>query len=271
MIHALDHLLLITTDVAAASAKLATLLASVPAREGTTAGMPSLAFPLANTTILLATPAPDNPLGLAGAPADSSVAQAAAAFAVADLDAARALLPRRGLPCGNPLPWTAEDGTTTRALVLDRAATDGIALLLVERPPAPTRPGPRPAIGIDHVVIRTHNPDRALALFGARLGLDLRLDRTNYGTRFLFFRCGDLVVEVVQPSGEAASAEPASFNGLAWRSPTLAADHARLSAAGVPVSELRTGRKPGTQLFTVRENAALVPSIFIELGRKGGE
>lgn len=266
MIHALDHLLLTTTNLPAAAAKLTTLLAREPIRDGETAGMPSVAFALANTTILLATPNPANPLGLAAPPADGGVAQAAAAFAVTDLDAARALLPRRGLPCGDILPWTT-DGTPTRALLLDRAATDGIALMLVERPPSP----PPLGIGIDHVVIRTHNPDRALALFGARLGLDLRLDRTNYGTRFLFFRCGDLVVEVVQPSADPVSAEPNHFNGLAWRSPTLSADHARLAAAGVPVSELRTGRKPGTQLFTVRENAALVPSIFIELSRKGEE
>ena len=253
MIHALDHLLLTTNDLRAASARLETLLAAGPTRRGDTAGMASAAFRLANTTILLVTPTPGNPLDLADPPADGGAAQAIAGFAVADLDAARALLTRRGVGCGAPLPWTAEDGAATRALRLDHAAADGIALLLVERPARPSGAG----IGIDHVVIRTRNPDRALAVFGARLGLDLRLDRTNWGTRFLFFRCGDLVVEVVQPSGEAASAEPASFNGLAWRSPTLAADHARLSAAGVPVSELRTGRKPGTKLFTVRENAEI--------------
>ncbi len=266
MIHALDHLLLATTDLAAAAAKLATVLGRGPDRVGTVAGMEAAAFRLANTTILLMAPQPGNPLGLAPAPADGRAAQEAAGFAVADLDAARALLTRRGLPCGEPFGWTAEDGGETRAVVLDDAATVGTRLLLVERASIPAGPG----VGIDHVVIRTHSPDRALALFGARLGLDLRLDRTNWNTRFLFFRCGDLVVEVVQPAGEAASDQPNHFNGLAWRSPTLVADHARLAATGVPVSELRTGRKPGTHLFTVRENAALVPSIFIELERKAG-
>lgn len=266
MCHALDHLLLITADPAAAAAKLATVLGRGPDRVGPVAGMEAVAFRLANTTILLVAPQPGNPLGLAPAPADGSAAQAAAGFAVADLDAARALLTRRGLPCGEVVGWTAEDGCATRAVLLDDAGTNGTKLLLVERPAMPSGPG----VGIDHVVIRTHNADRALALFGARLGLDLRLDRTNWNTRFLFFRCGDLVVEVVHPAGEAASDEPSRFNGLAWRSPTLVEDHARLTAAGVPVSELRNGRKPGTHLFTVRENAALVPSIFIELERKAG-
>ena len=266
MIHALDHLLLTTNDLPAAAAKLAAVLGRGPDRDGPVAGMAAVAFRLANTTILLIAPQPGNPLGLEPAPEDGSAAQAAAGFAVADLDVARALLTRRGLPCGEVFAWMAEDGSATRAVVLDDAVTFGTKLLLVERPAMPSGPG----VGIDHVVIRTHSPDRALALFGARLGLDLRLDRTNWNTRFLFFRCGDLVVEVVQPAGEEASGQPNRFNGLAWRSPTLVTDHARLAAAGVPVSELRTGRKPGTHLFTVRENAALVPSIFIELERKAG-
>ena len=69
---------------------------------------------------------------------------------------------------------------------LDVAATDGLGLFLVEREGAVVGAG----MGLDHVVIRTRNPDRALALFGGRLGLDLRLDRTNaaWGTRVLFFR-----------------------------------------------------------------------------------
>lgn len=270
MIHALDHLLLTTTDLAAASAKLAAVLGRGPDRAGPVAGMAAVAFRLANTTILLIAPEAGNPLSLPAAPADGSAAQAAAGFAVADLDAARALFARRGLPCGEVFDWTAEDGSATRAVVLDGVVTCGTRLLLVERAPMPAGPGIGPGIGIDHVVIRTHSPDRALALFGARLGLDLRLDRTNWNTRFLFFRCGDLVMEVVQPAGEDASDQPNHFNGLAWRSPTLVADHARFAASGVPVSDLKAGRKPGTHLFTVRENAALVPSIFIELERKAG-
>ena len=42
------------------------------------------------------------------------------------------------------------------------------------------------------------DPERTAALYGARLGLDMKLDRTiaALGTRFLFFRTGGLVFEV---------------------------------------------------------------------------
>ena len=32
---------------------------------------------------------------------------------------------------------------------------------------------------LDHVVVRTPNPERAIAFYAGRLGLDLRLDRSN--------------------------------------------------------------------------------------------
>jgi len=44
---------------------------------------------------------------------------------------------------------------------------------------------PSPAVadsaipGFDHLVVHTPNPDRALGLYGAKFGLDLRLDRAN--------------------------------------------------------------------------------------------
>jgi catechol 2,3-dioxygenase-like lactoylglutathione lyase family enzyme len=51
---------------------------------------------------------------------------------------------------------------------------------------------------LDHVVIRSPNAERAVALYAGRLGLSLRLDRTEpkWGARLLFFRCGDLIIEI---------------------------------------------------------------------------
>ena len=50
-------------------------------------------------------------------------------------------------------------------------------------------PEPTAVSGLDHVVIRTPDPERATALYGARLDLDMRLDRSNpaWGARLLFF------------------------------------------------------------------------------------
>ena len=56
---------------------------------------------------------------------------------------------------------------------------------------------------MDHVVVSTPDPERAAALYGARLGLDMALDRSHpdWG-RLMFFRCGDLIVEVTHRPGK---------------------------------------------------------------------
>ena len=67
------------------------------------------------------------------------------------------------------------------------------------------RPRPAPITAMDHVVVSTADPERAAALYGARLGLDMALDRSHpdWG-RLMFFRCGDLIVEMVAPAGQGA-------------------------------------------------------------------
>src|SRR5262249_61916020 len=118
--------------------------------------------------------------------------------------------------------------------------------------PAPSSallaPGPAVVTGLDHVVIRTADPERAAALYGARLGLELRLDRSNpaWGTRLMFFRCGDLIVEIAHDLAGGISGAPDQLWGLSWRVPDAESARQRLEAAGVDVSELRAGRQPGT-------------------------
>ena len=66
-------------------------------------------------------------------------------------------------------------------------------------------PPPSAITAMDHVVVSTPDPERAAALYGARLGLDMALDRSHpdWG-RLMFFRCGDLVVEVTHRPGKPA-------------------------------------------------------------------
>ena len=107
--------------------------------------------------------------------------------------------------------------------------------------------------------------ERAVALYGGRLGLDLRLDRANpqWGTRLLFFRCGGAVVEISADLKSPVSDGPDRITGLAWRVADPDAAQARLAAAGLDVSPVRAGRKPGTRVFTVRAGVPCAPALML--------
>ncbi len=229
----LDHVAVAVPRLDAAVAIYEALFAQPPAARGEAWAR----FDLANTALVLAG------------------GQTGLAFAVAELEGALRLLARRGLPAGPA-------GQETRARPLDPAAARGLHLMLTAMGSAAN---PASAIRLDHAVIRSTDLERTLALLGGRLGLELRLDRSNpdWGTRLLFFRCGDLVIEVSHTLAEGAGDGPDSLWGLTWRVPDVAASHARLEAAGRPVSPLRTGRKPGTRIFTLRGDAAGLATAFI--------
>lgn len=131
---------------------------------------------------------------------------------------------------------------------------------------APSTGGEAGELVLDHIVIRTGDPERAAANYGARLGMDLRLDRTleAHGFRGLFFRCGDAVVEIVAPTKGVDG--PDVFGGLAWRTADLEATRERLMANGAEVSAVRVGRKRGTRVATVRDPALSTPTLLIEQG-----
>ena len=180
-----------------------------------------------------------------------------AAFKVDDPAAAAKLLSRRGLEV--------ED---LGAFFRVRAA--GLLFVLAPNETKPTSP---PTVteaaaiaALDHVVVHTPNPDRALGVYGAKFGLDLRLDRANeaWGARQLFFRCGGAVFEVGASLKAPPSDAPDRFGGLAWRVTDPEAAQARLAACGFDVSEVRTGRKPGTKVFTVRDAPGGVPTLMIQ-------
>jgi catechol 2,3-dioxygenase-like lactoylglutathione lyase family enzyme len=122
-----------------------------------------------------------------------------------------------------------------------------------------------PILGLDHVVVSTEDPERAAALYGARLGLDMALDRSHpeWG-QLMFFRCGDLIVEVVKRP--VAGGDPAHDKlwGLSWRVADIDAARARLVAAGVDVSEVRAGRKPGTRVMSVRNGTCGIHTLLLE-------
>jgi catechol 2,3-dioxygenase-like lactoylglutathione lyase family enzyme len=148
-------------------------------------------------------------------------------------------------------------------------ASNGIRLFALqlrgERPRSPTT-GAAPITGLDHVVISTAQPDRAMALYGAKLGLEMvrDLNRPDWNARLMFFRCGDLIFEVMQRLDRPVSDKPDRLWGLSWRVANADAARERLAASGVDVSEVRTGRLPGTRVFTAHNGTCGVPTLLVE-------
>ncbi len=182
-------------------------------------------------------------------------------FAVGDISRMARRLKRLGL--------AAElDGTSTLTLSSDDSR--GLSLSFVESDPdvvLPASADDTGVIGLDHVVIESSHAESTGFLLGAQLGLDMRLDVSNqdWGARLMFFRCGDLIVEVYHPLNRAAAnTQVDNFFGLSWRVRDAEATRQRFAGLGRDVSEVRAGRKPGTQVFTLRDTNAGVPSLFVQ-------
>jgi catechol 2,3-dioxygenase-like lactoylglutathione lyase family enzyme len=255
LITALDHVAVAVRDFAAAVEGYRRLLGRAPQLEPRD-GAERAWFHLDNMALEVIAPAGEGPAGERVRARLDAAGEGLwiAAFQVADVAAAARLLTRRGLEVE-----AVGHVTRVRAAGLDFLVTPG----RIGAAPSPAV-ADAPISSLDHVVVHTPNPDRALGLYGAKFGLDLRLDRANeqWGARQLFFRCGDTVFEVAASLTSVADG-PDRFGGLAWRVADPDAVQARLAAAGFDVSDVRTGRKPGTKVFTVRDAPGGVPTLML--------
>ena len=286
MIHALDHVVIAVRDLDDAVAAYRAVLGRAPSwrAEAHGGGATVATFVLANVAMELMAASGR------GATAERLTAVLDAegeglvslAFATGDVERAHRRLARLGLepePIADGLSVDAETGAR-RAWRRTRAATTrthGVRIFLVQQAALPPgrllAPEPATVTGLDHVVIRTPDPERAVALYGARLGLDMRLDHSNeaWGARLLFFRCGDLIVEVAHDLKAGRGDGPDRLWGLSWRVPDVTVARARLEAAGLDVSEVRQGRRPGTRVLTLRDGTCGVPTLLLERGEARDE
>lgn len=273
----LDHVTVLTRDIAAAVDSYEALFGRSVAWRARGDGTDTAIFSLGNTSLELLAAVGDGP---AAARINEVLAQqgeglASACFRVDDADRmARRLTQLQLQPeaVAEASSVNLADGATlrwrrTRAAT---AAAHGVKLFFlertVERPLSPVvSPAAAAVTGLDHLVVSTSDAERAAALYGARLGLDMRLDltREDWGVRLMFFRCDDLIVEIAQRLKDGA-ARTDSLMGLSWRVADAHAARQRLAAAGFDVSEVRPGRKPKTLIFTVRNRTCGVPTLMVQ-------
>jgi catechol 2,3-dioxygenase-like lactoylglutathione lyase family enzyme len=273
MISGLDHVVVVVKDKAAAAHAYQTLLARKPAWQYSGEGAARVLFTLDNMTVELVSPSGDGPAGerIRAAIAAQGEGLASLCFRSHDIAKLHRRLDRLALRPEPIADVESRDAISGASLSWQRTraateATRGVRLFFLEltrERPRSTPTDPTAITAMDHVVISTADPERAAALYGARLGLDMALDRSHpeWG-RLMFFRCGDLIVEIVQRPG--ADADRDRLWGMSWRVADIDATRARLVTAGVEVSEVRAGRKPGTRVLTVRASTCGIPTLLVE-------
>lgn len=275
MITGLDHVVALVGDIQAAKAAYQTLLARAPAWQNFGDGADRVLFTLDNMTLELMAPSgfsvtADRMRALLG---DQEGLLASLCFRVADIDRMHRRLDRVALK-PDPVAAVESRDAETGALLhwkRTRATTEltrGVRMFfleLAEERPVSVATGTGPVVGLDHVVVSTEDSERAAALYGARLGMDMALDRShNDWGQLMFFRCGDLIVEVVRRPVAGGDLDHDKLWGLSWRVADIDATRARLLAAGVDVSEVRSGRKPGTRVMSVRNGTCGIQTLLLE-------
>jgi catechol 2,3-dioxygenase-like lactoylglutathione lyase family enzyme len=258
LITGLDHVVIAVRDLSAGVATYETLLNAHASQAQEHDGIASALIATSNVAVELIAPAD---VGVAAERLRAALADGeglkSLVFGVSDIGRMHRRCERVGLA-----PDAVSERVAWRSFRAATERTHGVRLFFIERR---EQLAATSGIGLDHVVIRTADPERAAALYGARLGLDLRLDREVAGRRLMFFRCGDAVIEIAQDS---AAGEHDRLWGLSWRVENADAERDRLAAAGLDVSEVRKGMKPGTRVFTVRDRTCGVPTLMIEPSRK---
>ena len=287
MLHSLDHVIIAVSELEQAAARMAALLGLRPSWRGEHpgAGSANVLFRLENTYLELLAPQGDGPVAeqLRGRLDQEGEGLVGLAFGTADADACYRAWTQRGLDPAPPADGVGRDVDSGafrewRQVVLPPAKSGGILLFAIEhKSPADVLPTAAPAgdsravvVALDHVVVQTTDPDAARALYGDALGIRLALDRSfeDWGVRLLFFRLGGTTVEVAaqlaqQPALPSPEA-PDRLWGLSHRVTDADAARARVAEAGFDVSEVRTGRKPGTRVFSVRHEPCGVATLMLE-------
>jgi catechol 2,3-dioxygenase-like lactoylglutathione lyase family enzyme len=278
----LDHVIVAVADLAAAARSYARLLGRSPSWRGEHPGLgtENALFRTGEAYLELLAPAQGAGDWLRKRLDERGEGLLGFALATPDADACAKTLAERGLHPAAPARGIGRDVESGafrewRSVMLPPAETRGVLVFGIEHrsapellPEVPPAGAPEAAVhGIDHVVIRSADADATRALYGDRLGLRLALDKSfpQWGARLIFFRVGRITVEVAAPLDAAAdaAAEDRAW-GISWRVGDADAARIRLAEAGFDVSEVRTGRRPGTRVLTVRGDPCGIATLILE-------
>jgi catechol 2,3-dioxygenase-like lactoylglutathione lyase family enzyme len=275
VITGLDHIVVLIEDIKAGEAAYIALLGRTPAWRNSGDGADRVLFTLDNMTVELMSPS-----GVS-VQADrirkvintSGEGLASICFRTTDIAKMYRRLDRLALKPDPVVDVESEDSLSGAVLhwKRSRAATEltrGVRMFFLElssERPLSAAMTASPVLGLDHVVITTEDPERAAALYGARLGLDMALDRSHQDWgQLMFFRCGDLIVEVVKRPVAGGDQTRDKLWGLSWRVADIDAARARLTDAGLETSEIRLGRKPGTRVMNVRSGTCGIQTLILQ-------
>lgn len=275
MITGLDHVVVLLDDIKAGTAAYETLLGREPSWRHTGDGADRVVFTLDNMSLELMSPSGFS----VGADKIRSVIKiwgeglASLCFATTDIARMHRRLERVALKPDPIAEVSSIDDATGASLSWKRTRANtelarGVRMFFLqlegERPRSAALTD-APVTGLDHVVVSTEDPEPAAALYGARLGLDMALDRSHQDWgRLMFFRCGDLIVEVVKRPVAGGDKAHDKLWGLTWRVDDIDATRTRLLAAGLQVSEPRAGRKPGTRVMSLYSGTCGIHTLILE-------
>lgn len=282
-IDTINHIMIAVKDLAQAEEEYTKLLGRVPSWRATHEGMgiAHIIYRLANTYLELMTPQGAGGFGekIQTHLDEKGEGIFGLAFGTNDVAGVASRLQEKGLTASAPAQraGTSDEGLerTWYNSYLPQEETRGLFLFITQPedrlaiPYSPVAPGVsgRAAVeAIDHIVINTAEPDAAISFFRDELGLRLALDQTieKWDVRQLFFRVGNVTLEVVTPQKKKRSShEDDFFWGYALLCPDIQAHSARFSAEGGTVSDVRSGRKPGTLVATVKSGTLNIPTLLI--------
>lgn len=280
MFNKLDHLVIKVFDLSEAESDYSALLGLQPSWRGSHPGRgtSNVLYRLSNTYVeLLHLP---EGVGVPFAPNAEDV-EGLVAFALGtdDLEAERQRLVDQGLSVSSVVDGSGreERGEVERrwrTAFIDPSSTRSVAVFAIQHlsptealPLASALPGSEaPVEAVDHIVILSGDADSSIALYRDKFGMDLRLDKTfpDWGMRLAFFRLGGVTVEVAQKLGDEPSDKDAIW-GASYRVGDVASARGRLLESGFDVSEVRPGRRPGTEVITVRSKTHGVQTLMLSI------